>query len=467
MADKDKRLSIVSTIAALFKSDKVKTPDTGELGRAVGSQFFQQWKIAPYSPDDLMTSKGWAIYDKMQQDAQIKAALMMKKFAVLAKPWFVKPASDSPKDVEVAEFVTYALRHVKGQIGSSLFEVLDALAKGYSIAEKVWGVVDDDPDWKDKWVIKEIKSKDPSNFTFDVDEYLNVKGLLLTVPGTEIYQQWLPLNKFIVYTYNPKYNQPWGQSDLRAAYKHWWCKDFIIKWWQVFIEKYAMPTLVGYYKSGLSRAKQEQLLNIMSKIASDTAIIIPEEVSEQIKEIYMARDPRIMYESAVAYHDTSIAKAILGETLTLESPGRGASASFAMAKVHQETLLYQLTRIKQDLEETVVRDQIIKELVWVNFGYDTKLPSFEFAPLQAADITAIADAVWKLGQVGMISPDEQWVRDKLGWPHMPKDARTLQEIQAELQAEKLARIMPRRVEQEEDVEETRPAKEPGKSGSVE
>jgi phage gp29-like protein len=405
-------------------------PPEGELGRAVGSHLLAQWRTAPYSPDELLTSKGWSIYDRMQTDAQVKAALWTKKYAVLCKPWHVAPASESEQDKKVAEFVNYALLRVRGEIGQVLYDSLDALAKGYSIAEKNWEIIEDDPTWKGYWTIKNIKSKDPANFTFDVDDYLNVNRLLLTVDGIGINQESLPVDKFIIYSYNPTYGQPWGQSDLRAAYRHWWCKDFIIKWWQLFTEKYAMPTLVGYYKSGTPKKKQEELLNILDKISSDTAIVIPEEVSEQIKEIFTQKDPRIMYESAVAYHDTGIAKAILGETLTLDSPGRGSSASFAMAKVHQDTLTYQLTRIKQDLEGIVVSEQIVKQLVSYNFG-NVALPKFFFEPLTEADIETLGNVIWKLTQVGIVAPDEQWVRDKLGWPHKEEGVKSLPEMQLE------------------------------------
>ncbi len=426
-------------------------PPIGELGRATGKWLMTQWRTAPYSPDELITRRGFTIYDTMQHDAQVKAALMTKKYAVLCKPWSVLPASEDEQDKKVADFCNYALNNLDNGLNNTLYNVLDAIAKGYSVSEKVWQIVEDDPDWDGYWTIAAIKHKDPANWTFDLDDYMNIKQMLLTVEGTNTNQQPIPKHKLVIYTYGGKYGQPWGESDLRAAYRHWWCKDFLIKWWQLFTEKYAMPTIVGYYKSGTPKKQQQDLLNILDKIASDTAIIIPEEVSEAIKEIFTSRDPRIMYESAVNYHDLGIAKAILGETLTLESGGRGGS--FAMAKVHQETLLYQLVRLQEDMSRYVVRNQILKDLVQVNFGTKVKVPTFQFESLQTSDVKELADAFWKLTQVGMIAPDEEWTRDKLGWPKREAGTTSLPEMQnkqKEMQlkeAAKAAEIAPRNAEE--------------------
>jgi phage gp29-like protein len=390
-----------------------------------------------YSPDDLVVKKGFGIYDEMQRDAVVKSALEVKKFAVLAKPWRIIPATDSKKDEKIANFVEWSLRHVRGEVTGVLYETLDALAKGFSVGEMVWEISKDE--WEGNLILKAVKAKDPSYYDFEVDEYLNIKRLLLSPGGSEATID-LPPEKFLIYSHNGKYSQPWGASDLRSVYKHWWCKDFLIKWWQLFCEKYAMPSLVGYYKTGTPLEKQNQLLTLLSKIASDTAIILPEEISDTIAEIYTARDPRILYESAVNYHDTQISIGILGETLSMQSPGKSSSASYAMASVHQDTLIAQLEKIKQALQ-ALVNERLVTPLVRYNFA-GARLPKFVFQPLKEEDISEKVDRIWKLSQVGEVVPGESWIREYLSLPKKEDvpitDSETLDEMKEKLPENKSA-----------------------------
>src|SRR5579883_80681 len=61
------------------------------------------FRIAPYNPDDLLTAKGFDIYEKMMGDAMVRAAINTKRFALLAKPWQVLPAVESPGAPPTAE----------------------------------------------------------------------------------------------------------------------------------------------------------------------------------------------------------------------------------------------------------------------------------------------------------------------------------------------------------------------------
>jgi phage gp29-like protein len=86
------------------------------------------FRLASYSPDDLISQKGLAIYDEMQKDAQVRSCLNTKKFAVLSQGWDVQPASDDPQDMEVARFIKFCLEDMRGSVQDMLFKVLDAIA---------------------------------------------------------------------------------------------------------------------------------------------------------------------------------------------------------------------------------------------------------------------------------------------------------------------------------------------------
>ncbi|MCC6483813.1 MAG: DUF935 family protein [Armatimonadetes bacterium] len=328
--------------------------------------------LLPYNPDDLARREGLEVYDRMQTDAQIAAALVTKKFAALSGGWRVTPASERREDVQAAQFCHRALEEMKGTVEDALYGVLDALAKGYSVAEMNFARVGD------RVGLASIKQKDPALFEFETDEYLNITALVrIGTDGDE--PRKLPVEKFIIYTYMPTYADPRGRSDLRSCYRHWWTKDVILRFFASYLERFGSPVVKGTYRRGATRAQQEDLLRILDRIQQETAIVIPEDVTVDLLQAGLQGEKGFL--EAIAYHDRQMAKAILGETLTQEEGLR--TGALALAKVHQDTLKLRLQKIKRDLEETVAREQILRPLTRLNFA-GAAVPRFELGAFDAS-----------------------------------------------------------------------------------
>lgn len=370
--------------------------------------------IVPYNPDDLIGKKGYAIYDRMQQDAQIQACLTIKKLAVLSRGWEVHPASDDPADIRVADFVRFALEDMRGSITDVLMNALDAVAKGFSVMEINYRIIDREP-WLGMIGLASIKSKDPSGFTFDTDEFLNVRGLKkntwTATPSSLTGEKVLPAEKFVIYSYNPRYESPYGTSDLRAAYKHYWSKDVLMKFMNVYLEKYGSPTARGTYKRGTPKQAQEELLKVLAGIQKESAIVIPDDVQVELLEAQRGGEAGFL--QALEWHDKQIAKAILCQTLVTDEGVR--VGSFALAKIHLDVLKMCLAKLKRDLEEAVMREQVIRRLIDYNFA-DARCPNFNLGPLEDRDMEKLADVIAKLVSGEVIRPNEGWIREYLGIP---------------------------------------------------
>ncbi len=367
--------------------------------------------IAPYNPDDLIGKKGYAIYDRMQQDAQIQACLTIKKLTLLSRGWEVHPASSRPSDVECADFVRFALEDMRGSITDVLMNALDALAKGFSVMEINYRIIDRKP-WRGMIGLASIKSKDPSTFTFETDEFLNIRGLKISTRSlTSPKEELLPPEKFVIYSYNPRYESPYGTSDLRAAYKHYWSKDVLTKFMNVYLEKYGSPTARGTYKRGTPKQAQEELLKVLAGIQKESAIVIPDDVQVELLEAQRGGEAGFL--QALEWHDKQIAKAILCQTLVTDEGVR--VGSFALAKIHLDVLKMCLAKLKRDLEETIMREQVIRRLVDYNFA-DAKCPSFSLGPLEDRDVEKLANVIAKLVSGEVIRPEEEWIREYLGLP---------------------------------------------------
>lgn len=409
-----------------------RSPPAGEVAEARGKLAQQLSLIAPYNPDDLVGKRGYAVYDQMQRDAQVQACLEIKKLSLLSRGWEVHPASESRQDAAVAEFVRFALEDMRGSILDVLYAAMDALAKGFSVMEINYKVIDRPPH-AGTIGLASIKSKDPSTFAFDTDEFLNVRGLVRTGDASgaslrsnagfetsaaqgsaQVPKQRsgaLPPEKFVVYAHSPRYESPYGTSDLRAAYKHYWSKDVLMRFMNLYLEKYGSPTAKGAYKRGTPRAAQEELLKVLDRIQQETAIVIPDDV--QVELLEAQRGGEAGYLKALEFHDKQIAKAILYQTLMTDEGVR--VGSFALAKVHLDVLRMCLNKLKRELEESVMQEQVIKRLV--NYNYTvTAYPTFSLGPLDDKDLDQLAAAVTKLVSGEVIRPDEPWIRPFLGIP---------------------------------------------------
>ncbi|MEN6521266.1 MAG: DUF935 family protein [Armatimonadota bacterium] len=363
-------------------------------------------RVGALAPDDLVTSRGYEIYDRMQSDSQVRACLNIKKLSILSRGWQVRPASDRPEDIKIADFVRFCLSDMRGSIIDVLYNVLDAVAKGFSISEINYKLIEKGP-YKGMIGLDSIKSKDPSGISFESDEFLN----LISLRQNSSIDVGLPPEKFLVYTYMPRYESPYGTSDLRAAYRHWWSKDVILRFYNVFLEKFGSPTVLGAYTRGTPKSQQDDLLKVLDRIQQETAIVLPEDIKVELLEAQ--RNGESGYLQAIEYHDRQIAKSILGQTLTTDEGMR--FGSFALAKVHLDVLRMVLEKVKRDIEESVMTEQLIRRLVDYNFQTDF-YPEFSLGTLRERDLDLLAGVVAKLVSGGVVAPDEAWIRDYLEIP---------------------------------------------------
>jgi phage gp29-like protein len=299
---------------------------------------------------------GLRVYDEMLDDPLVRSAITVKKLGALAVPWKLQPSGDARKDT----FIETMFAEMDGSPTGVLYDALDAIAKGYSVMEKIYET--DLTGFGPSVWIKKVKPKDPASFGFEVDEFLNINSLVLHVPGEGASE--LPPDKFIFYAYNRKYSQPYGESDLKSAYRHWRIKRALIEQWNAHLEKYASPAIVGKFQRGLSEEEQAALLDSLDKVQRQSALIHPDDI--EVSLLDGRRTAESGYLEAIDYHNREIARAILGQTLTTDDSRR--IGSLALGKVHLQVLIMQLNGLRQDVAERVMNEQIIRPVIDMNFG---------------------------------------------------------------------------------------------------
>ncbi len=403
----------MTLIKSLFTAPAAAPPTQKQIAteRAADVEISSQRGPGGFSsflnPDDLIKRHGLDIYDKMMTDAQVRMAINYKRFAVVSCDWDILPASQSPADIETAALVKSSLENLSGSFIQSLFGITSALIHGYSVSEMIFSPSSTHPG---KWALCAIRHKNPADFAFDTDRFGNITSLnLIDETGASIP---LPQWKFAIYTYLPEYSRPWGRSDLRSVYKHWWSKDFLMKWWNIYLETFGAPTRIGKYPAGsTSASRQEDLKRVLRDIVNNTAITLPDDMDIE----FVTAAGQAGFADAIEYHDRQIVKGILGQTLTSSEGMR--SGSLALGSVHRETLDDFLSFLRVDIADSVINDQIVRRIVDFNFSDITAYPRFVWKPKRDnIRLESVSDIETLLRTGIATTADFPLLRDSLGLP---------------------------------------------------
>jgi len=367
------------------------------------STYYPKSRWRPYNPDDLVRKFGGnsalTVYEGMKTDDIVKAALYVKKAAVLSSGWRIEPASEDDSDKEIADFIDDNFRQwFVGNFDSALKNILSAIEYGFSVTEKIF-------EYDGSIYLKELKTQPPHSFEFDTDVYGNLTELKQwTNDGRQIS---LPIDKFIIYTHEKESGNYYGNSDLRAAYRSWFSKDIIIKFWNMYLERFGMPIIIAKTGATTNTPDREKLQEMLDNLQAKSSYIIPEDVEIEIKEAIKSSGGD--YDKAIEKHNNAIRNSILMPKGIGFSDTEGGSR--AKADVEKDVLIWVADEIRHNLE-SIINSTLIRQLVDLNFPSIEKYPMFRFNPISEEDKDKKATTIIKGIADGAIIPDLE-VQNKL------------------------------------------------------
>lgn len=388
---------------------------------------FKFSSMTTYNPSALIGQRGYKIINKMRLDEQIKAALQLKKHAVVAPGWRVRSPKNRPDDWAPTVAVRRMISGMRPSIGKALSGVMSALDYGFSVTEQMWT-----EDYSGALLISSLRTKKPDFFTFDINEYGETLAIKQLIAGREGMK--LPMEKFIVYTHGEDFvGNPYGVSDLEAAYRPWWSKDMAFRWMAMYLERFGIPPIFAFYKPDMSPAQVTALQQVLTTIQSGTAGVIPRATKDSV-ELWTPENQgggfRVdrTFIPAIDFYDRRIALSILLPGLLGFSPEQ-ASGSMARSRVHFDVFMLVVDAIRLDLQEEVVNDRIVDPMLLLNFGEmdPEDRPRFEFLPVNDSVRTDIMTAWTEQVAAGTVRSgpqDEAHIRQSLEFPEMSDDPAT-------------------------------------------
>lgn len=393
--------------------DGLRKPTCREISTG-GSLIAEQIQLESYNPDSLVGKKGIGIYRKMGRDDAVKAGMSVKKLIRLSTSWDIEPASQDDADKKIAEFVKLAFSdYLPGTFRTNIKQMLSCLDYGFSVTEKTMRFLETG-EWRGKYVLKSLKTRLPDDLGFKVDEFGNLQHITQETEGGV--PRDMPPDKFIVATNDKQFDNWYGNSDLRAAYRHWLTKDWFLKFQAVGLERFGMGVTKASYPRNFVNEKGK-LEEILTAIQAKTHVVVPDDVKIELME--MQGRGMDAFEQAIQGRNTSIMRSILVPDLLGFTDKEGGA--FALGKKHFDIFMAVIMELGEQISEAWIGEQLITPLVDVNFPNVTKYPKFVFALLTEDDKFEIA-RIWNDGvQKGSITKSiegENHVRGLVGLPEI-------------------------------------------------
>lgn len=293
--------------------------------------------------------------DIEERDAHYLSVLGTRRRQVAQLPITVEAASDDAAHAEHAAFLRDWLDG--GVLDEALFDMLDAIGKGYSVCEITWSST------VKRVVPERIEWRRPEWFHFD-----EIDGETLRLQELTTREELSPV-KFIIHRHKAKSGLTIRSGLARVASWSWMYKSFTAKDWAIFTQNYGAPIRVGRYDRNASEADIAILRQAVRNIAGDCAAIIPKGMEIEFVALKDASKSGDLYEKRADWLDRQVSKLVLGQTTTTDAVSGGHAVSQEHRLVQED-----IERADAKVLATTLRRQLVPNIIAFNFGPQDKYP---------------------------------------------------------------------------------------------
>lgn len=338
----------------------IRPIELGVTGTTImGGQILQDPNV------ELQFPRSVAIYDKMRRtDGQVKAAVLAVTLPILSLEWDIEPFHEvdeqtgvslepAPADKDIATFIRKDLIEGRNSPWKRILrEILGMLWAGFWVIEPVFETQDDD-----LIHLAKLGSRLPSSvFRWQVARDGTLQGIVQRAvnPSTGNIEI-ITLNAADLLMFvNEKEGADWtGQSILRAAYKHFYMKDWLYRIGVINTERGGGFPVITLPEEGTAADVQAAHDVGESIHMHERAYVIEPPLWKFRLETGTTRMADVM--TQVSHHDQKISAVILAQFMDIGSE----SGARAMAGEFIDLFLMALEAVINNVEETV-NQQLIK-----------------------------------------------------------------------------------------------------------
>jgi phage gp29-like protein len=331
-----------------------------------------------------------------EREPHYYSVLSTRKLSVSGLEMGVKSASEDAADEQLADEIRDLLE--RPEFGDVVSELLDGLAKSYSVIEIMWDRT------KARWEPQRYAWRDPRFFRFD---WTTGQELRLLDDKDPVYG--LPLDPYKWIQHRPKLKTglPIRGGLARLAAGSYICKSYTVKDVMAFLEVFGMPMRLGRYSPKATDDEIRKLINAVSNLGTDAAAVIPDSMKIDFMAAAGGSGGEKLFLGVAEWLDKQVSKAILGQTMTTDE-----GSSHSQSKTHEKVKQSIRDADVKQLERTLNRD-LVRAYIDLNHGPQAKYPRIHFLIEEEEDLAKFSAAIVPLIDRGL-PVSANGVLDKLG-----------------------------------------------------
>ena len=326
----------------------------------------------------------WILAEEIEELFPHYAAVLGKRRRqVVQQPITVAPADAKNRAARAhAELVQDWLK--TGVLQNALFDISDAIGKGFSVHEAIW-------------------EQAPGMCRPKALNYLPQRFFEFSyVDGETLWQRTedglLPLmpHKYIVHRHKYKSGLT-VRGGLTMAVAFLWCyANFNLKDWALFVQAYGLPIRIGRYGPSASDNDKRVLFRAVSSIAGDVAAIIPDSMTMEFVAHTDKAAGALLYEKRADWLNREVSKLVLGGTAGTEAIAGGHAVGKEHRAGEDDVEKFDAFLLNQTLNQ-----QIIPLMIALTFGPQAAYPTATIGRPNEIPIKDVVEAVADLGGMGL------------------------------------------------------------------
>ncbi len=284
-----------------------------EIARTGGIRDILHGTVQIWQPQDFGVLKSIAgnldAFEQVLVDSEVQSALAQRRLAIVSKDWNVDPFSDASEDVAAAEHMREILKALNWDDINDKMHY--GIFYGFSVAELMYEIKDN------RITVAEILVRNRRRFRFGRDHELR-----LLTRNHPTFGEVMHEGKFWTFaTGGDNHDNPYGIGLAHWLYWPTYFKTNGVRFWMIFLDKFAMPTATAKHDFGDDPVKVGKLLEILEAIHTDSGVAIPRAVEIELLEA--KRSGTTDYETLAGYMDKAIQKVTIGQVASSEgTPGK-------------------------------------------------------------------------------------------------------------------------------------------------
>lgn len=396
----------------------------------------------PYVYEEFLPELRWPIAGKVYQemadnDPVIGAILYLAEMLIRGTSWSVKPASQSDKDREAAEFLESCMHDMDMSWANTICEILSMLTYGFSFHEEVYkirrGPDERSVNYRSKYSDGRVGWRRlPVRAQTSLHEWeFNKEGDVVAFiqcaePDYQIRR--IPMSKGLLFRTRISRDNPEGKSLLRNAYRPWFFKKHFEEIEGIGIERdlAGFPVLTAPDNMDLWNEEDERMVALKSRAEdlvasirrdSEEGVLLP--AGWKLELLSSGSGRQITIGDTIDRYDNRIAITMLSDIILI---GNNKSGSFALADTKQSMLAAALQAQLQNIADVFNSKAVPDLFAYNSFPGITALPEIVPGQIQTPTLKELALMLRAMGlNIAGDMEMQNYLRTLLGVPRLNEE----------------------------------------------